>query len=77
MDAYFGLCPNCGGGNDGYLNIGKGHWFVCNQCKTKWFFGSNLFSTWRYEDEDTWRQNHAKLADYQEVEPLSQARTLN
>jgi hypothetical protein len=68
-DNYFGGCPRCGG-NDGYYNIGKGHWFVCDRCKTVWLFGSNIFSTWRDEDEDTWRRNHRRIADYEEVEPI-------
>jgi hypothetical protein len=63
-----GDCPMCGR-NDGYLNIGRGHWFLCHAHRTKWFIGSNLFSSWREEDEETWVRNSALLANYEEVEP--------
>lgn len=65
---YFGDCPECGR-NDGYLNVGQAHWFLCDEHKTKWCIGSNLFSTWQGETEETWLRNADKLAGYQEVEP--------
>jgi ssDNA-binding Zn-finger/Zn-ribbon topoisomerase 1 len=52
---YFGGCPECGG-NDGYVNIGRGHWFVCKKHKTHWFIGSNLFSTWKDETPEEQRR---------------------
>ena len=67
---YFGGCPECGG-NDGFVNIGKLHYFVCDTHKTKWWVGSNLFSCWRRQDEEIWEQNFAMLAEYREVEALS------
>jgi hypothetical protein len=44
-DDYFGGCPDCGypGTNDGFLNIGRDHWYVCHLHRTKWRVGSNLF----------------------------------
>jgi len=30
----FGGCPRCGG-NDGFLNLGSDHWFVCGVRRTK------------------------------------------
>jgi hypothetical protein len=45
---YFGGCPTCGG-NDGYRNLGREHWFFCAEHKVKWYVGSSLFSGWREE----------------------------
>ena len=63
---YFGGCPKCGQHN-GYLNVEREHWFYCERHRTKWCFGENVFSSWRYEDEATWRRNAHKLAAYREV----------
>ena len=68
-DEYFGGCPQCGR-NDGYMNIGREHWFVCNRHKTKWLIGSNLFSGWKDEDEGVWTRNEYRLENYMEVEPI-------
>lgn len=57
----FGGCPQCGG-HDGVFNAGRGHWFVCHEHRTRWFVGSNLFSSWKLETEA--QQRHAY-----EVEP--------
>ncbi len=65
----FGGCPHCGR-SDVYLNDGRDHWFYCDRHKTKWLAGSNLFSSWHDEDEDTWRQNRFKLAEYMTVKPI-------
>jgi hypothetical protein len=67
-DAIFGVCPACKG-QDGYLNIGRDHWFKCDEHKTKWHVGSNLFSSWRHEDEAAWEENARELSEYEEVEP--------
>jgi hypothetical protein len=40
---YFGVCPTCGS-NDGFLIIGRDHWFICKEHRVKWLVGSNLFS---------------------------------
>ena len=69
LDNYFGLCPECGT-TDGFLNIRSNHFFVCDDCKTAWCVGSNLFSAWKEEDESVWEKNEAKLADYRMVEPI-------
>ena len=65
----FGGCPHCGQ-NDGYLNDGRDHWFRCDRHKVKWWVGSNLFSSWRDEDEETWRLNRFRLAEYMTVSPI-------
>ena len=64
----FGDCPKCGK-NDGYLNVGREHWFVCGKHRVKWFVGTNLFSSWRYETEQDWERSYALLAGYREIEP--------
>ena len=67
---YFGGCPECGG-NDGFVNVERTHWFVCDAHKTKWNVGSNLFSCWRRQDEEIWQQNFKMLEEYREVEALN------
>ncbi len=66
---YFGDCPKCRR-NNGYLNIGRDHWFVCKKHGVKWYGGSNIFPDWRQETEKTWRQNEALLENLMEVEPV-------
>jgi len=65
---HFGGCPECGK-DDGYLNVNRDHWFVCDVHKRKWWVGSNLFSYWREEDEAIWKKNSEKLAGYVDVRP--------
>jgi small GTP-binding protein len=58
----FGTCL-CG--REGkYFNIGKGHWFYCDKCKTKWLAGINLFSSWMEENNKVWEENSKKYKDY-------------
>jgi hypothetical protein len=68
---YFGGCPQCGR-NDGYVNVGKSHVFICREHKTKWSIGSNLFSSWRYQTEEEQRRIYDEIGvgDFTEVEPL-------
>ncbi len=66
---YFGGCPICGS-NDGQVDLGRDHWFICEMHKTKWHFGSNLFSAWREQTENDWRCNEYRLANYMTVEPV-------
>jgi hypothetical protein len=69
---YFGGCPECGS-NDACLNIGRAHWCFCEDHKTRWCAGANLFSSWKSEDEGIWlwRANWEKLEEYREVESLT------
>src|SRR5687768_14149485 len=66
---YFGGCPECWR-NDGYLNIGREHWFVCSEHQVKWIAGENLFSTWRFESDLDWQRNATRIAHYRNVEPV-------
>ena len=69
-DDYFGLCPHCHQ-TDGYYNAGRNHWFFCREHKTKWWAGSNLFSSWRDETEEEQRKQYDVNAfgSYERVEP--------
>lgn len=59
-DNEFFACPECGG-SDGYINIGKGHWFYCQRHRTKAMVGANLFSGWKDETEDEQRERYDEL----------------
>jgi hypothetical protein len=63
VDTYFGACPVCGR-HDGYLNIGRNHWFVCHAHRTKWNIGSNLFSSWEHQTSDQWHETARRLDVY-------------
>lgn len=71
-DNYFGVCPECGK-SDGFLNVGRNHFFVCHEHKVCWFVGSNLFRCWREQDDKTFRQNEELLKTYRCI-PCSDAR---
>lgn len=67
---YFGGCPKCGK-TDGYMNVGPNHWSICDEHKTSWCIGSNLFSGWRDETEHDFERNAKRLkAEYTVVEPI-------
>jgi|GEM_PF-3891133 len=70
-DSYFGVCPKCKK-TDGYMNIGKSHWFYCAEHKTTWCAGDNLLSSWQHETEDEQRQQFDSigLGSFTEVKPL-------
>ena len=53
--AYFGSCPICRE-TDGYVNIGRGHWFLCTKHKFFWYAGTDLFSSWEDETEQEQRK---------------------
>src|SRR5262249_39273894 len=65
---YFGGCPRCRK-NDGCVNIGRDHWFFCEEHKTKWCVGSILWPV-PNEVQDEWRDAAALLEGYTKVEPL-------
>ncbi len=64
----FGLCPICLG-EPIFRNIGRDHIASCDEHKVKWRVGSNLFSAWRDETEEVWKQNAADLENFKEVKP--------
>lgn len=69
FDDYFGVCPHCHK-SDGFVNIGKEHWFFCHEHKTMWFVGSNLFDSWKHETEEGQWAEYARLglAQYYRIE---------
>lgn len=67
-DEHFGGCPECGG-NDGFINVNRVHYFVCHLHNTQWEVGQNLFSGWREETPEVWERNRQIVDSYTEVEP--------
>lgn len=63
-----GSCPTCGK-NDGFVNLGKEHWFICREHKMKWFGGSNLFEGWKDQTIAQSLSVEALLEGYTEVLP--------
>ena len=59
---------HCGveGHNNFIRNLRRDHWMCCDQCKLKWYIGSNLFSTWCDETEEDWRRNFEIIKEYEE-----------
>lgn len=65
-DNYFGVCPTCKK-YSGCLNIGRDHWFYCKAHKTKWWIGSNIFSSWRNETEEDHYRNARYLSNFADM----------
>ena len=61
-----GWCPECGRRDD-CLNVKSTHWYCCHTHQTRWCVGSNLFSSWKAEDESVWQRNSALLRTYRSV----------
>jgi hypothetical protein len=74
VNGYFGLCPECHN-NDGYLDVGRDHWFFCEEHKVKWWAGSNLFSSWCEQTEEGKQANIKFLEGCRIVEPIWPANT--
>lgn len=68
-DEYFGGCPECGK-STGHVNVERVHWGTCDEHKTKWPIGENLFSSWHDEDEVVWKRNRNLLETYRMVDPI-------
>ena len=69
-DVYFGRCPECQH-TDGYYNLGREHWFVCDEHETRWLAGENLFSSWRSQSAAKQEKDFDKVwGKYREVEPV-------
>ena len=64
---FFGDCPKCRR-NDGYVNIGRNHWFLCKKHRVKWFFGTDIFPTWRDENQEIWWKNAQLISGFLEIE---------
>jgi hypothetical protein len=68
-DEYFGGCPLCGG-NDGFYNTGKVHWFACHAHQTVWFGGINLFSIAKLQSEAEQRELWKQVESYRDAQPV-------
>jgi hypothetical protein len=66
---HFGDCPKCRK-NDGHINVGRDHWFVCRQHRVKWKAGHDIFPDWQQENLQVWRRNEKLLDFFMEVEPM-------
>lgn len=55
-----------------YLNCGPDHWCFCYEHRFRWRIGSNLFSNWRYENEETWDRNEKFLAGFRKIDPFEE-----
>lgn len=60
MSERFGACPTCHT-NDGYINVGQAHWFLCKEHRVKWCAAWNLFSSWMDETEEEQRKEYEEL----------------
>jgi hypothetical protein len=67
--AYFGVCPHCRC-HDGYVNLGREHWFYCKRHRVMWWFGDNVFSSWMHETAEEQRASAERVAGFVVVEPL-------
>lgn len=65
-DPYFGRCPECGG-HDGFLNIGRAHWFICHAHRYRWCVGDNWFRCRSEETEADWEENFHCIKDYKVI----------
>lgn len=65
----FGGCPECGGCSE-IRNVGRDHVGCCDVHQTAWWIGSNLFSSWCGEPEETWDANRRLLRPYRVVDPI-------
>jgi len=65
-DTWGGVCPLCGGNKakEGYgiiHQIGPDHWRACFSCQVRWCIGSNLFTGWKYLDDDGGKGDEATI----------------
>jgi ssDNA-binding Zn-finger/Zn-ribbon topoisomerase 1 len=68
---HFGACPDCDkecrAYQSEYRNVGRSHYFMCRVHRVFWWVGSNLFSSWTLESEETWRENERLLGTFRKV----------
>jgi hypothetical protein len=64
-----GVCPLCDK-TDGFVNLGKEHWFICRDHETKWFVGINLFEGWQNQTVAEAQSIERMLDGYKEITPL-------
>lgn len=62
-DTEFSGCPYCSN-TDGFVNVGRKHYFLCRAHGFAWNVGSNLLSGWREETEADWQKSRETLRDF-------------
>lgn len=62
-------CPACHKETEGYMNVGRGHWIVCDRCQIRHWIGENLFSCWKDENRAIWKENVKLLLKYRVFGP--------
>jgi hypothetical protein len=62
-DKPLGDCE-CGKYDNRYVNVFKTHYGYCSNCMTCWEIGTNLFSSWKDEDDERWKNNANFLKNY-------------
>jgi hypothetical protein len=72
--AYWGVFPICGK-NDGTVNVGPNHYVVCHEHRQFWIIGGNLFSSWKFANEEIWDRNRKMLEQYTRVENRNRRKT--
>jgi hypothetical protein len=60
------LCPECRGPGI-CLHVVAEAWFVCDDCRVKWYAGHDRFLSWRFEGPHVWTSNRFRLFAYREV----------
>jgi len=66
---YFGACPVCGQGGVA-RSMGRDHWFYCEQHRTKWWGGRDLFSAEQPRTAAEVVANARFLRGFTEVAPM-------
>jgi hypothetical protein len=70
ISEYDGSCPECGKAEA--FNIHKVNMAGCRKHKICWQVGINLYSGWRQESEERWKENADLLATFREI-PITEA----
>ena len=64
-----GVCSKCGK-TDGFVNLGKEHWFICRDHKSKWLAGINMYEGWKNQTVAQTESIELMLSSYKEIVPL-------
>jgi hypothetical protein len=72
LDDHFGVCPHCRK-NDGFINVGRAHLFMCHEHKVCWWVGENLFDSCKFQTKAEQRAiyDQSGVASYQKVKPFA------
>ena len=62
-----GICPRCGREGGMCYHVWRVEYFVCEDCMISWEIGSNLFSGWRYMDDEDFIYNLEFLSETEDM----------